>query len=406
MALALIGTGASTQDRRLRTSSSRAARAARSHSRAVRARVPVGYGISGPVPAEFFDRIIEESLKIPPRLWPVMIDCLLAVRRHARARQDSRADAVTVGRSRRAVLARPAGAHSRSSTRRAAQGTTRRRVIAPTGNAPKRSRPTSRASCGSGGHEHDSGWFARASALGCGARARAACDGVRRRGRPARLQASCANCHGPDGNLIAGIDFGRGLFRRAISDDELARRSSRRHPEHADAAESDDAPRRRRCASSTYLRSMGEGRETTADGDARRGRALFEGKGECRDCHAVRRRRLARRPRPHADRSRAPRRRARALAARSRSRGPAREPLLPRRRRRAATAVIGRLLNRDTFTVQLSTRRSGCARFRWPTCASTASTTRRCRRARDKLSPQEIADVVSYLLVAARDRSR
>ena len=23
-------------------------------------------------------------------------------------------------------------------------------------------------------------------------------------------QASCANCHGPDGNLIASIDFGRG----------------------------------------------------------------------------------------------------------------------------------------------------------------------------------------------------
>jgi pimeloyl-ACP methyl ester carboxylesterase len=31
-----------------------------------------------PVPAEFFDRIIAESLKIPPRLWPVMVDCLLA----------------------------------------------------------------------------------------------------------------------------------------------------------------------------------------------------------------------------------------------------------------------------------------------------------------------------------------
>lgn len=31
-----------------------------------------------PVPAEFFDRIIVESLKIPPPLWPVMIDCLLA----------------------------------------------------------------------------------------------------------------------------------------------------------------------------------------------------------------------------------------------------------------------------------------------------------------------------------------
>ena len=32
----------------------------------------------GPVPTEFFDRIIEERLKIPARLWPAMIDCLLA----------------------------------------------------------------------------------------------------------------------------------------------------------------------------------------------------------------------------------------------------------------------------------------------------------------------------------------
>jgi non-heme chloroperoxidase len=31
-----------------------------------------------PVPEAFFDRMIEESLKIPPRLWPVMIDGLLA----------------------------------------------------------------------------------------------------------------------------------------------------------------------------------------------------------------------------------------------------------------------------------------------------------------------------------------
>ena len=35
-------------------------------------------------------------------------------------------------------------------------------------------------------------------------------------------QSSCANCHGPDGNLIAGIDFGRGVYRRPLTDDELA----------------------------------------------------------------------------------------------------------------------------------------------------------------------------------------
>ncbi len=36
-------------------------------------------------------------------------------------------------------------------------------------------------------------------------------------------QGTCAACHGPDGNLIAGIDFGRGLFRRPYTDDEMAR---------------------------------------------------------------------------------------------------------------------------------------------------------------------------------------
>jgi pimeloyl-ACP methyl ester carboxylesterase len=29
-----------------------------------------------PLPPEFFDRIVAESLKIPPRLWPVMVDAL------------------------------------------------------------------------------------------------------------------------------------------------------------------------------------------------------------------------------------------------------------------------------------------------------------------------------------------
>src|ERR1051325_4646596 len=32
---------------------------------------------------------------------------------------------------------------------------------------------------------------------------------------------NCANCHGPDGDQIAGIDLGRGRFRRPRSDDAL-----------------------------------------------------------------------------------------------------------------------------------------------------------------------------------------
>src|ERR1051325_7079877 len=32
---------------------------------------------------------------------------------------------------------------------------------------------------------------------------------------------NCANCHGPDGDQIAGIDLGRGRFRRPMSDNDL-----------------------------------------------------------------------------------------------------------------------------------------------------------------------------------------
>src|ERR1041384_6125776 len=33
----------------------------------------------------------------------------------------------------------------------------------------------------------------------------------------------CANCHGPDGDLITGIDLGRGRFRRPMTDEDLVR---------------------------------------------------------------------------------------------------------------------------------------------------------------------------------------
>src|SRR5512145_3248267 len=32
---------------------------------------------------------------------------------------------------------------------------------------------------------------------------------------------SCANCHGPDGNEIPGIDLGRGVFKAAKTDEDL-----------------------------------------------------------------------------------------------------------------------------------------------------------------------------------------
>src|SRR5690606_525629 len=34
-------------------------------------------------------------------------------------------------------------------------------------------------------------------------------------------EASCANCHGPDGDLIANIDFGRGVYRSPLTDEQI-----------------------------------------------------------------------------------------------------------------------------------------------------------------------------------------
>jgi mono/diheme cytochrome c family protein len=37
----------------------------------------------------------------------------------------------------------------------------------------------------------------------------------------ATFRSYCATCHGIDGNDVAGIDLGRGVFRRAVSNQDL-----------------------------------------------------------------------------------------------------------------------------------------------------------------------------------------
>lgn len=77
VALALIGTGASTKIA--------GADDLQAALRTLPDPIPESFArefqsgtVHRPLPAEFFDRIIRESLKIPSRLWPVMIDSLLA----------------------------------------------------------------------------------------------------------------------------------------------------------------------------------------------------------------------------------------------------------------------------------------------------------------------------------------
>jgi putative heme-binding domain-containing protein len=207
--------------------------------------------------------------------------------------------------------------------------------------------------------------------------------------------ASCANCHGPDGNLIAGIDFGRGVLRRAYSNDELAAiviAGIPNTPMVANAAMS----REQALRVVEYLRSMGQGRETAADGDARRGRTLFEGKGECRDCHAVRGE--GSRVGPDLTRIGLLRR----AAELERSLLDPKAEVQPENRfykvsPRNGEPVVGRLLNRDTFTVQLLDLDERLRSFEIAALAAHDFDDTPMPSARDKLSTQEIADVVSYL---------
>jgi putative heme-binding domain-containing protein len=206
----------------------------------------------------------------------------------------------------------------------------------------------------------------------------------------------CAACHGPDGNLIAGIDFSRGLYRRPYSDDELAATIMSGIP-NTPMPPNPSMRRDEALRVVEYLRSMSEGRETTTDGNSARGRALFEGKGECRDCHAV----SGEGSRVGPDLTRIGlMRRAGEI---ERSLLDPESEVQPENRfykvsPKSGRPVVGRLLNRDTFTVQLIDLDERLRSFQIADLREHGFDGTPMPPAREKLSTQEIADVVSYLL--------
>jgi putative heme-binding domain-containing protein len=100
------------------------------------------------------------------------------------------------------------------------------------------------------------------------------------------FQNICANCHGPDGDHVAGIHLTRGQFRRPLTDDELVgiiRNGIPGTPMPGSNMSLDQAQR-----IVAYLRSTAAvARAGSTEGDTVRGRALFEGKGGCLKCHRV-----------------------------------------------------------------------------------------------------------------------
>lgn len=207
---------------------------------------------------------------------------------------------------------------------------------------------------------------------------------------------SCANCHGPDGDQVAGIDLGRGQFRRPLTDQELV--SIIRNGIPNTPMPANNVSEAQAIKIVAYLRSLAESRRSiAATGDAMRGKSIFDGKGSCASCHRVN----GNGSRVGPDLSRIGQVR-RSIELEQSLADPAAEVLPANRSYRVAlkdgTTVTGRLLNHDTFTVQLLDSKEQLRSFVKADLTEYGFAPTTMPSYKGKLDAQETADVVSYLV--------
>jgi putative heme-binding domain-containing protein len=213
---------------------------------------------------------------------------------------------------------------------------------------------------------------------------------------------TCANCHGPDGDVINGIDLGRGQFRRQMSDDDLVRTirtgiaGTPMPPSNmtVEQAQKIVAYLRARAA------SVGAG---AVRGDAARGQAIFEGKGGCLGCHRVNG--VGSGVGPELSRIGAVRG---ALEIEQSLVDPDADVQATNRfyrvMMRDGSVVTGRLLTHDTFTIQMLDMSERLRSFNKGDLREHGFAASPMPSFRDRLTAQEIADLTGYL-VSLRGRS-
>jgi len=210
------------------------------------------------------------------------------------------------------------------------------------------------------------------------------------------FRGNCVGCHGADGDLVPGIDLGHGKFKRATTDDDLVKiiRSGIAGTPMPPGNYTD-------FQASTivaYLHSLAAtGRGSGIAGDAERGKMLFDGKGNCASCHRV----GTTGSRVGPDLTdigtlRKPGALERSLV------DPDAEVLAQNRYYRVVTkdgaTVTGRLLNRDTFSVQMLDTKEQIRSFDIANLREHGFVAKSPMPSyKDKLTPNEIADLVSYL---------
>jgi putative heme-binding domain-containing protein len=209
-------------------------------------------------------------------------------------------------------------------------------------------------------------------------------------------RANCYVCHGQDGDQVPGVNFRVGI-RRASTDEEISRIIAGGIPGTGMPPTNMAEPQRR--ALVAYLRSMHPtAGQSKSPGDAARGMAIFEGKGECASCHRAAGK--GSRFGPDLDGIGAAKQ---AAYLEEKILDPKRD-IEPQNRMIIAvlndgSAVTGRRLNEDTLTIQLIDQKERLISISKADVQKyTLLKTTPMPSYQDRLSTQEVADVVSYLL--------
>ena len=98
-------------------------------------------------------------------------------------------------------------------------------------------------------------------------------------------QASCATCHGPKGDTVRGVALMSGKFSRATSDEELVKIILGGIP--GTAMPPNTYTETEAGMIVAYLRSVGGAGGLATTGDPARGKAAFDGRGRCQSCHGA-----------------------------------------------------------------------------------------------------------------------
>ena len=205
----------------------------------------------------------------------------------------------------------------------------------------------------------------------------------------------CAFCHGRDGDQVSGIDLRRGIFRRALADEDLARVITSGTPAGMPPVKLQPPELTGIVA---FIRAGFDATASVRVGDAARGRALFAGKGNCATCHRV----GAIGPRvapPLSDIGLA-----RTPAALERSIRDPSSAMMPINRpvrvvTTAGETIRGRRLNEDTATVQLIDDKEQLRSIEKRLVKTLdVDTTSPMPAYSGRLTDAEIADLVGYLL--------